>query len=85
MTEKARHLCEEMNMLISLTAMIILPCLSCVTMRKHYVVHPKEVKFLFKKVRKTFSMEELLKGAKIRTCQAKGLINLEKKLGVAGN
>lgn len=30
-------------------------------------------------------MEELLEGAKIRTCQAKGLTSLEKKLGMAGN
>lgn len=30
-------------------------------------------------------MEELLEGAKIRTCQAKGLTSLEKKLDMAGN
>ena len=46
---------------------------------------PYRGKFLLKKVRKTFSMEELLEGAKIRTCQAKGLTSLEKKLGMAGN
>lgn len=48
-------------MLISLTAMIILLCLSCFTMCKHYVVHPKD-EVSIQKSKEDFFMEELLRG-----------------------